>query len=250
MSEVFVALPEAVPPHQGRAFPLAAGLAGLRMLSENDRRAVEGEMSPPRLVMPHAALPASESGSYGAFWLLDGVCLGQQLFGDGRRQVVSLYLPGDVINPACLVDRVPRHDVVAVAQARTVHVEAGQLRRLAARRPAIGHMLFKEAARRSAMLEMWVGALGRRSAIERMALLFCEVHVRSRLAGMASDESCPLPMTQLDLADTLGLSVVHVNRVVRSLRSKELANFEAGRITVLDWDRLAAIAEFDTGYLV
>lgn len=95
----------------------------------------------------------------------------------------------------------------------------------------------------------WVLNLGRRQAGPRMAHLFCELLVRLQAVGLADANSYDLPVTQGDLADTLGLTPVHVNRTLMDLRAAELIVFENRRLTILDLTRLRAFAEFKPNYL-
>ena len=83
----------------------------------------------------------------------------------------------------------------------------------------------------------------------QMAHLFCEIMTRARAAGLAQDDTCDLPITQEDLGDTLGMSTVHVNRTLMMLRAAGMVEFRGGKLTVLDWEKLVEIAEFDPTYL-
>ena len=92
-------------------------------------------------------------------------------------------------------------------------------------------------------------SLGCRSAIERVAHLFCELLVRHQAAGLAKQNSFPLPITQADMADALGLSNVHVNRVLQDLRKQRLVELRRKALTILNLPRLKALAEFRADYL-
>ena len=91
--------------------------------------------------------------------------------------------------------------------------------------------------------------LGRLGAEGRIAHLFCELNARLEMVGMAADGRYMLPMTQPDLAEASGLTGVHVNRVLRALREKNLLTFKAGEVNILDRKALAAVAEFEPQYL-
>ena len=95
----------------------------------------------------------------------------------------------------------------------------------------------------------WVLSLGRRSALSRMAHLFCELRVRLGVVGMADEMGYDLPLTQTDLAECLGLTSVHVNRTLKELRERGLVEFRGGRVTILDLEGLERVAEFDPAYL-
>jgi CRP-like cAMP-binding protein len=91
--------------------------------------------------------------------------------------------------------------------------------------------------------------LGRRSAEERMGHLLLELGARLKLVGMGNETGFDCPLTQYHLADALGLSAVHVNRVLRNLREEGLVTFQKGRVVFDDFGRLKDLAGFDTAYL-
>ena len=95
----------------------------------------------------------------------------------------------------------------------------------------------------------WEVSLGRRSAVQRAAHLFCELHVRLGVVGLAEDNGYPLALSQAELAECLGLTPVHVNRVLRDLRERGLVEFRNGRVAFQDLPGLKKLAEFDPGYL-
>jgi CRP-like cAMP-binding protein len=91
--------------------------------------------------------------------------------------------------------------------------------------------------------------IGQRDALSRAAHLMCEYVVRMRAMGLAEDHSCQIPMTQDDLGDAMGISTVHVNRVLQELRRLGLIKLGSGNLTVLDWERLKLVGDFEPGYL-
>jgi CRP-like cAMP-binding protein len=95
----------------------------------------------------------------------------------------------------------------------------------------------------------WELSLGRRTALSRIAALFCEMRLRLEVVGMTEGQTYALPLTQTDLAECLGLTPIHVNRTLKELREQGLVHFKSGRVTILDWDRLRDVAEFDPAYL-
>jgi len=95
----------------------------------------------------------------------------------------------------------------------------------------------------------WIVNTGRRPAYERMAHLLCETVVRLRAVGLAGEGSCDLPITQSEFGDALGLSTVHVNRVLQELRGAGLIVLKGSILSVLDWDGLKAAGDFDPAYL-
>ncbi len=101
----------------------------------------------------------------------------------------------------------------------------------------------------AAIHRQWLVSMGRRSAFEHTAHLFCELLLRLRVVGLTTDDSFQLPLTQAELSDTLGLSAVHVNRVVQELRKQGLITWHGETLVIKDWSRLQEIAEFDPTFL-
>lgn len=117
------------------------------------------------------------------------------------------------------------------------------------RSPILARALRMNALVDRATAREWLVNLGRRSAMERLAHLFCELLLRLQVVGYVSDEGYPLPLTQLDLADTTGLTPVHVNRTLSNLRARGLITLRSRRLIVRDLPRLWSLAEFDPRYL-
>ncbi|MCC5984497.1 MAG: Crp/Fnr family transcriptional regulator, partial [Rhodobacteraceae bacterium] len=105
------------------------------------------------------------------------------------------------------------------------------------------------ASRDEAMVVEHLVNVGRRSAEERMAHFLLELGARLSLVGAGSRAGFDCPLTQYHLADALGLSAVHVNRVLRHLREEGLVTFRNGHVAFDDFDRLQTVAGFDTAYL-
>lgn len=160
---------------------------------------------------------------------------------DGRRQVVTLFLPGDVIDPA--QDLQDGLEPTAMTTVRTMDASTLAAALDSEPYPALRPLIEAwTAARRDAQsrLVRHIVRLGRLSAYERTADLFLELHGRLRRAGVADERGMPLPLTQEMLADHLGLSVVHMNRTLQQLRRDGLIASRGGQMVFPDRARLAA----------
>jgi CRP-like cAMP-binding protein len=115
--------------------------------------------------------------------------------------------------------------------------------------PRIADALWRDTLIDAAVFREWIVGLGRRDALTRIAHLFCEMLVRLKSVGLAEGNACDLPMTQAEIGDALGLSTVHVNRILRSLRAAGLIELRAGTLTVKDWEGLQSAGVFDATYL-
>lgn len=187
-------------------------------------------------------LPAGERSSLRL--LARGLAVKQSVLKDGARQIFGVATPGDLIDLAGLFVGID-YEVRALAPCEVRKVGArefrGMLQDHASLLAALCRAVLTEArAQRNAMV-----SLGRRSAAARTANLFCEIYWRQKTLGLAKDERCAFPAVQGDIADALGLSVVHIHRVLRGLRDDGLAVIKNGVLQILDWERLAALGDFD-----
>jgi CRP-like cAMP-binding protein len=142
------------------------------------------------------------------------------------------------------------HSVGALSNVRVVTFPHANLRRITERHPHLTRMLWLMTLLDSAIHREWIVAMGRRSAMQQLAHLICEIFARLNLVGLAEfDREVMWPITQTELGDTLGLSAVHVNRTLQQLRAEQLIVWQGQSVRVLDWSRLKAVAEFDPTYL-
>lgn len=181
--------------------------------------------------------------------VLSGFAYRFKLLSDGRRQMHGLFVPGDLcrhlyghLSPSDHMVRTLSPCVVAV-------VSPVVLQGVMEERPRIARALWASTVTDDAILREWVVSLGRRTAYERMAHLFCEVFLRLRAVGLVDGPSCELPLTQMDLGDLMGLSTVHVNRVLQQLRRDELIALKGSHLTVRDIAVLGRAADLDPAYL-
>ncbi|WP_238242182.1 Crp/Fnr family transcriptional regulator, partial [Methylobacterium isbiliense] len=181
--------------------------------------------------------------------LVEGWAARFKLLPDGRRQIPAVFVPGDVCDlDGLLLKRI--HSGVCALTACTVAVlPLTQVRELMDRSPAIREAIWWLQCVENAVSAEWSIGLGRRSADERMAHLLCELLVRLSTVGLSSENRYPLPVTQADLGDALGLSTVHVNRTLQELRGRGLISLEGRWLTIHDYDAVKAIAGFDSDYL-
>ncbi len=141
------------------------------------------------------------------------------------------------------------HNVGTLTPVRVALVPHDALRGITETHPHLGRMLWFSTLLDAAIHREKILSIGRRSALARIAHIFCELSVRLRLVGLADDKGYALPLTQADLADVTGLTSVHVNRMLKKLRDEKLLTFRGGMVTIDDWERLQRVAEFDATYL-
>lgn len=181
--------------------------------------------------------------------LLSGWASLYKLLPDGRRQITALLLPGDLCDPNVLLPAATNPCVSALTPVTLAKLSVAAIRAMAASSPDLAEALHWQAMVALNIQREWTVSLGRRSAAERIAHLLCEVWTRLDMVGLANVSDCGLPLTQGDLADAMGSSTVHVNRVLRDLRVDGLAEVHGRRLVILDRQRLANLAMFDPAYL-
>ncbi|WP_298854924.1 Crp/Fnr family transcriptional regulator [uncultured Ruegeria sp.] len=184
-----------------------------------------------------------------AYILAAGWVCSYKLQPDGTRQIVDFQIPGDFLGLRSVLLRTSDHSFEPVTDIQAVEVLGGDLLEAFEKTPRLAAAVLWAASRDEAMVVEHLVGVGRRAADSRMAHFFLELAERLRLVGMGSKKGFACPLTQYHLADALGLSAIHVNRVLRQLREKRLLTFQDGRVTFDDYDGLVAISGFDTAYL-
>ena len=115
--------------------------------------------------------------------------------------------------------------------------------------PGLGGALWRDTLVDAAIFREWMIGIGRKTAFGRIAHLFCEMYLKLEAVGLAGDHRCELPITQIEIGDALGLSNVHVNRVLQELRAKGLITLRGRSLVITDWAALSEAGEFDPTYL-
>ncbi len=184
-----------------------------------------------------------------AYILLSGWACSYKLLPDGQRQIVDFQIPGDFLGLRSILLRVSDHSIEPVTDIEVTEVHQSDLLEGFSKTPRLATAMLWAASRDEAMVVEHLVDIGRRDAAERMAHFLLELGARLALVGMGSKESYACPLTQYLLADALGLSAVHVNRVLRLLREGGMVTFRDGYVRFDDYDRMAEFAEFDLSYM-
>lgn len=180
--------------------------------------------------------------------LISGAVFRYKLLPDGRRQALMLGLPGDFVGfPSCLFG-VAVNSVAALSDIVVSEIELARLFEVFDKFPRLGAALFWSSASDIALYGERLTDLGRRSAYERLAHLLLELLMRLRTVGLAGEQSYDFPLTQELMADLLGLSTPHVNRMIRCLREEGLATIEGSHVVIHDVGALGSLAGFDERY--
>ncbi len=181
--------------------------------------------------------------------LISGFACRYKIAGDGARQIMSFHMAGEFIDLQNSLLGVADHSVQALAETEAAIVPRLALRELALSRPAIGEALWIDTLIDAAIFREWVVNVGRRDSRARVAHLLCELSLRMQAAGLADGHRYQLPMTQEQLADAVGLTSVHVNRVLKQLADDGLISRDRRTIVIEDWQRMRRAGDFNDRYL-
>jgi CRP-like cAMP-binding protein len=181
--------------------------------------------------------------------LLSGFAFRSKIVGNGRRQILSIHIPGDIVDIQHAMLRTADHNVQMLATGEIAFVSAAAVKEIAFKYPEIGQALWLETLVDGSIFREWIANVGRRDARTRISHLLCEFTVRLHAAGLTEGHRYELPMTQEQLGDATGLTAVHVNRTMQGLRTDGLISSDKRAITIENWKALTTVGDFDTAYL-
>jgi CRP-like cAMP-binding protein len=229
--------------------PLYARLAARDELSDAERQALRSIALPPRVIPAGTDMVVEGTRATKSTLVTDGYCTRYRLMENGERQITAIHVPGDFVDLHSFLLKVMDHSVGALSDCTIVNFHHADLEKLSRQFPHLTRLLWLSTLLDAAINREWIVGLGRLSAFGRLAHLICELYVRLKVIGQADDTDFVLPITQVELADALGISSVHVNRVLQDMRDQELIVWKGPRIHIVDWQRLSKAAEFDPRYL-
>lgn len=180
--------------------------------------------------------------------VIEGTC-GRVVEAREGRQITAVHVAGDFVDLHSLLLKVMDHSVVALSDCVVGSVPHGYVASLCERHPHLGRLLWLSTVIDGAIQRSTIANIGRRSALQRLAHLVCELHTRLGVIGLAAPNGFACSFTQTDLGDILGLSAVHVNRTIRDLRNRKLLSWAGNQVLFSSFENLAAFADFDPTYL-
>jgi CRP-like cAMP-binding protein len=233
------------------AVALLNKLALFTELAEEDRRVLGDLLSAPEQRVERGQDLVSQGEMRRAGYVfMTGWAARYKTLPDGRRQILSFLAPGDLIGLFVPVSPYATTSISALSDVTATAFAPNALLDIMGRSPRLGAALAWAAAREQEILAEHLVSLGRRSARERVAHLFLELWARLRVRGLTNGHKLRVPLTQHTIADTMGLSVVHVNRTLRQLAHEGLLEVRREHATILDIAGLQAVAGFDEDYLL
>ncbi len=181
--------------------------------------------------------------------LIDGVVCRYKDLADGSRQMLELHVPGDFVDLHSFPLKRLDHNVMALVPSTLGVFPHERLQAITQDEPHLSRLLWLSTLLDASIHREWLLSLGRRSAIQRIAHLFCELYIRLGVVKQTQQASYHLPLTQSQISELKGLTPVHVNRTLKELREQAIVTFRSDVVSIHDWKRLQAVAEFDPGYL-
>jgi len=218
-------------------------------ISSDEERAIRDSVTETRTVAADQILVRSGQELNSSLLLLDGWLARSKDLAGGERQVTELHVAGDFADLHGFTLKRLDHDVVTLSECTVGVVPHDRLREITEQYPRLGRFYWFSANVDAAITRELALSLGQRSAMSRMAHLFCELYMRLADVGLARSDGYAFPLTQRELSECLGLTVVHANRTIQELRRRGLVELENRHLTILDRRGLEGLAEFDPAYL-
>jgi CRP-like cAMP-binding protein len=225
-------------------------LSELHELSVTDQRAVLDIVGPPKKVAKGQDIVVDGSALTSVPIIVSGAACRYKVLSGGQRQILGFLLPGDMAEDFGGGSTVIDHGVSASTACVVENIPRNSFHQIVGTFPNVARAVWQYCLIQGSLYRSWLVNMRRRSAPERLAHLLCEQFVRLQAVGLAKHgEPIPLHIVQSDLADATGMSVIHLNRTLQHLRSRNLIGRNHGKLEILEWDRLKELAEFDPIYL-
>lgn len=232
----------------GGAGPLIAKLETVTILPAADRAALVEICHNPREMGARRSIIREGDRPDHVHLMVEGWAARYKSLPDGSRQITAFLIPGDFCDLHVTILSEMDHSISTLTHAKVVSVPRGKMDELTAR-PHLTRAFWWSTLVDEAVLRAWLVNVGRRDAFEAIAHLMCELYLRLRTVGLTTDHSFELPLTQEEIGDALGLTPVHVNRVLRRMRADGLITLNRGALTIHDYRRLEIASGFNANYL-
>jgi CRP-like cAMP-binding protein len=230
--------------------PLTAHLSGFVELSAGERNLIQTALGKTvRSAPAHCDIIREGDSPRSIKIVLEGWVMRYKQLPDGRRQILSLMIPGDIGAANAFVQGTIAHSLGTLTPVRYAEVSPADFEALLSASPRLAKALWWSELVTVAIQREWTTNIGQRLAYERIAHLLCEVFTRLQAIGLTRGDACEFPLTQTDLADATGLTPVHVNRMVQALRKDGLIELRDKRLHIRDREKLQHVAMFNPAYL-
>jgi CRP-like cAMP-binding protein len=218
-------------------------------LSEADRKALGALTFRTRTIGERRDIIRENSRPVESCLVVEGMLCRYKMLSNGRRQILSFHMPGDMPDLQSLHLTQMDHAVASVTPAIIALIPHDAIHALSRTAPTAANALARHSLIDASIFREWIANVGRRTALERIAHVICECFVRLRAVGLAKEKTFELPLTQAEFGDATGLSNVHVNRTMKELRRLGLIATNGKVHGILDWEMLQEAGDFDPAYL-
>ncbi len=181
--------------------------------------------------------------------VLKGFLFRYSLGADGGQQVHSFYLAGEAPDLETLYLDYMDNNLAAAIDSEVALIPHEAVYRVLDDFPDARKLMWRQTLVQASVFREWLVRNSHLTADGALAHLLCEIHVRAKAAGLADGWTCPLPLSQELVSDALGMTGVHVNRMMQLLRRSGAVEWRSGVLTIRDWERLSELAAFDPKYL-
>jgi CRP-like cAMP-binding protein len=225
-------------------------LAYWHALSPDDRAAVLNLPHRVRTLEQHNYIIREFDRAESSCVLLSGFAMRHKIVAGGKRQILAIHMKSELVDLQNSLLGCADHSVQMLTAGRVAIIPRAAITRLAFERPNVGKALWTDTLVDASIFREWIANVGRRDARTRLAHLLCEIALRMKVAGLGEQTNYELPMTQDQLADTTGMTSVHINRTIRRLEAEGLIERRSARAIVIgDWRKLAEVGDFNSAYL-
>lgn len=230
--------------------PLAVKMALFADLAPSEVELLESVTRNVRTVHAEQVIVHEGSRTDHICLLVEGLAYRYKMLSGGRRQILGYLVAGDLCDTHFTLNNRPDHSLAAVCNSKIVRIPIERVAAIIASYPRLAIALSLSALVDSAILREWLVNVGQRDAVQRLGHFLCEMESRFRSVGRVdADGSFDLPVNQTTLADTIGATPVHTNRILQRLRQAGLICLSRRRLTILDRQKLVNLAGFDDNYL-
>ena len=229
--------------------PLTRKLSLYAQLSESDRELLDVLLTREEYFPADVDIIAEGMTPRSVFVMKEGMAVRYRDLPDGGRQIMTFLIPGDLCDAHVFLLKAMDHSLATITPVRIAPISRDDILDLFVQRPRISAALWWSSLQEESMLRERIVSLGRRDARGRVAYMLCELLWRHAAIGLTNGDVVRLPLTQTELADTLGLTPVHVNRILKEFRERRLISIEHRMLNVLNVQDLQAVASFNKDYL-
>ena len=217
-------------------------------LSADDRRLLDDIVRSPHTVAARTDIIREGHASKDVRLILQGFACRYKLLKNGKRQIVAYLVPGDFCDLNVFILKAMDHSISTLSLCTVVDIPRQRILGLM-ERPGIARAIWYATLVDEATLREWLLNVGQRDAVPRIGHLLCELLARLQVVGLVTNDSYALPLTQVEIGDTAGLSFVHVNRSLQQLRDRGFIEYKSKTIVIKDLVALTEFTGFNPNYL-